>query len=82
MLNPTRWGGSASGGTGKYNGGVSKTGWGAGAGAHGNGSVYKTSEVEGSTVFEVGDVDEDEDEKTQVCDENELDARSTKNGMS
>ncbi|KAG6873642.1 hypothetical protein C0995_013148 [Termitomyces sp. Mi166 len=64
MLNPTRWGGSA--GAGKYGGGVSKTGWGA------NGSVYRTAEAEGSTVFEVGDADVDADEddgKTEVGDE-------------
>ncbi|KAG6876608.1 hypothetical protein C0993_001953 [Termitomyces sp. T159_Od127] len=58
----------------EIDGGVSKTGWGAGAGANGSG-VYKTSEAEGSTVFEVGE-DEDEDEKTQVDDEKELDARA------
>ncbi|KAH0583281.1 hypothetical protein H2248_011156 [Termitomyces sp. 'cryptogamus'] len=71
MLNPTRWGGSAGGG-GKYSGGVSKTGW----GASGNGSVYKVSEVEGSTVFEVGDADEDVHEKTQLADEKEPDVRT------
>ncbi|KAG6897148.1 hypothetical protein C0992_003806, partial [Termitomyces sp. T32_za158] len=80
MLNPTRWVGGPSGGAGKYSGGVSRTGWGADAGARGNGSVYKTSEAEGSTVFEVGDADEDEDEKTQVGDGKELDVPTTQSG--
>ncbi|KAG6828773.1 hypothetical protein H0H92_006796 [Tricholoma furcatifolium] len=61
MLNPARWGGSSNGSAtgGKYIGGVSKTGWGAGA----NGGALKAAaDEDGSTVFEVGGVDEEEEE--------------------
>ncbi|KAG6909572.1 hypothetical protein DXG01_016822 [Tephrocybe rancida] len=73
MLNPARWGGGGNGGggNGRYGGGVSKGGWGVGAAPNG---VYKTadSEKEGSTVFEVGEeAEEEEDENEVVMNEKE-----------
>ncbi|KAG6816379.1 hypothetical protein H0H87_006591, partial [Tephrocybe sp. NHM501043] len=85
MLNPARWGGSGSEVNGKYSGGVSKSGWGAGAGGSlaANGNVYKSAEMGGSTVFEVGGIDEEEEEKQVVEEKADPDpwARSANGGL-
>ncbi|KAF8074174.1 exocyst complex component Sec10-domain-containing protein [Lyophyllum atratum] len=73
MLNPARWGGVR---TGRGGGGVSKTGWGVGGGGGGGGGVEKVTGTgekgEGGMVFEVGEDEEDGDEK-RVGEEREED---------